>query len=126
MSDVHDRIEECIEAFAADMSEIVRRVAFDSVSRALAGQPAIAPAATSASGRGGMQRNGTKRTRDQIARTIIALENHLRATPGRRMEELSGDLGLSSRELALPLRRLVETGRVRAEGQKRATRYFPI
>lgn len=123
MSNVHDRIEECIDAFTEDMSELVRRVAFESVSRALAGEPAIAP--VHAPARGGGRPTGGKRTRQQIAQTTAALERHIRSTPGRRMEELSGDLGLNSRELMLPVRRLVEAGRVRTEGHKRATRYYP-
>jgi len=123
MSDVHDRIEECIEAFAADMSEIVRRVAFESVSLALAGEPAIAPAVRT--NQRPTRRAGGKRTRQEIERTTTALERHIRTTPGRRMEELSSDLGLDSRELALPVRRLLEARRIRTEGHKRATRYFP-
>lgn len=123
MSDVHDRIEACIEAFAADMSEIVRRVAFESMSRALAGEPAIAAAMPSRKRTAG--RAGGKRTRRELERTTAALERYIRTTPGRRMEELSSDLGLSSRELALPVRRLLEAGRIRTEGHKRATRYFP-
>lgn len=123
MSDVHDRIEQCIDAFAADMSEIVRRVAFESVSRVLAGEPAIAPAARAQLR--AARRAGGKRTRREIERTTAALERYIRTTPGRRMEELSSDLGLDSRELALPVRRLLEARRIRTEGHKRATRYFP-
>lgn len=123
MSDVHRRIDECIEAFAFDIGEIVRRVAFESASRALAGEPAIAAATVARIKRYG--RAGGKRTKNQIQRTTAALESHIRSSPGRRMEELSHDLGVSSRELSLPMRRLLEAGRVRAEGQKRATRYYP-
>jgi hypothetical protein len=123
MSDVHDRIEECITAFAADMSELVRRVAFESVSRVLAGEPAISPA--KAPYRLVAPRTNAKRTRAQIERTVAALERHIRSTPGRRMEELSGDLGLTSRELMLPVQRLLRAGRIRTEGHKRATRYYP-
>jgi len=123
MSDVHDRIEECITAFTVDMSELVRRVAFESVSLALAGEVAISPAKKPypiAATRG----NG-KRTRAQIERTIAALERHIRSAPGRRMEELSSDLGLTSRELMLPVRRLLEARCIRSQGHKRATRYYP-
>ncbi len=123
MTDVHDRIEECIAAFAADMSEIVRRVAFESVSRVLAGEPVIAP--DDRRQKRTIRRGRGKRTRIEIERTTAALERYIRTAPGRCMEELSDDLGLSSRELALPVRRLLESGRIRTEGHKRATRYFP-
>ena len=124
MPDVHRRIDECIETFTADMGRIVRRVAFDSVSHALTTEPADAPKNATSALRAARRPNA-KRTRDQIDRTTAALESHIRRTPGRRMEQLTGELGLSSRELSLPVRRLLEAGRVRTEGQKRATRYYP-
>jgi hypothetical protein len=41
------------------------------------------------------------------------------------MEHIAKELGLATPELTLPVRKLLADGKLRVEGQKRATQYYP-
>jgi hypothetical protein len=41
------------------------------------------------------------------------------------MEHIARELNLATPELALPVRKLLADGKLRVEGQKRATEYYP-
>lgn len=44
--------------------------------------------------------------------------------PGLRIEQINGELGSSTNELALPIRKLLAAKAIRSEGSKRSTKYF--
>ena len=50
---------------------------------------------------------------------------YVTANPGQRMEHIARELGLATPELTLPVRKLLADGKLRVEGQKRATQYYP-
>jgi len=76
----------------------------------------------------------TKRTRQSKQRRtpeeIAALGERLYAaiceTPGETMMVLAQELGVTPRELSVPVGRLKQAGRVRSAGQRSHTRYFPM
>jgi predicted transcriptional regulator len=45
--------------------------------------------------------------------------------PGLRIEQINKQLGTTTKDLALPIRKLISDGVVSAKGQKRSTTYFP-
>ena len=46
------------------------------------------------------------------------------ANPGMRIEQINKELGTSTRDLQLPIRKLISTGSLKSKGEKRATTYF--
>jgi hypothetical protein len=70
-------------------------------------------------------RRGGKRTADEIAQMADAFLAHVTANPGQRMEHIARELGLATPELMLPVRKLLADRKLRVEGQKRATQYYP-
>jgi hypothetical protein len=52
------------------------------------------------------------------------LAEEIQREEGRGIEAVAGVLGVSTRELVLPVRKLIAEGRIHLRGQKRATRYF--
>jgi len=68
---------------------------------------------------------GEKRPSDQIAQLQSRVRDFIRVHPGLRIEEINDVLGTKTRDLALPLRKLIADGVVRIEGEKRSTRYYP-
>lgn len=60
---------------------------------------------------------------------LKGLENRflafVRASPGLRIEQINTKLGTTTKELALPVRRLVTAGRIKTKGVVRSTQYFP-
>jgi hypothetical protein len=63
--------------------------------------------------------------RDGVIEVTARLNEFIRSRPGLRMEEISRSMGTSTKELVVPMKRLLAKKVVVARGQKRATRYFP-
>lgn len=122
-----------IEEFTADLTELIHESALASIQEALGGSaaprpvaaPRKAPAkrakATRAAKSSGKR---VRRSSADLAKIQSAFVAHVRANPGQRIEEITGALGLSSKDLRRPVSLLIEDGKVRTEGQRRGTRYF--
>jgi predicted transcriptional regulator len=44
--------------------------------------------------------------------------------PGLRIEQINKQLGTTTKDLALPIRKLIADGSLKAKGKKRSTTYF--
>ena len=120
-TDIEQELEERIDEFVSDISELARRAAMEALTAALdqhLGGSANAGAAI-------RRRRGEKRSAQQLADAQTRLLAHIRDNPGQRMEEIARDIGANTRDLTLPLRKLVSSQLVNTEGQKRATCYYP-
>jgi hypothetical protein len=76
-------------------------------------------------------RPAPERSGRQIKRTAADLEalsarfvSFVVANPGLRIEQINRKLGTSTKDLALPIRKLTAGGAIRMVGKKRSTRYF--
>jgi hypothetical protein len=135
MSEVERRIQQRVEAFVQELSNLVRQDVLDSVKDALGGRGGAArgraaaarggrrPARAAGTGRG--RRKGQKRSPDELARLVGSIRGYVLKNPGHGVEQMARDLDISSRELVLPIKKLIKQGEVRARGEKRATKYFP-
>jgi hypothetical protein len=68
---------------------------------------------------------GEKRPPAELTKLVDKLGEYIKANPGRRMESIGKALGMPTRELNLPIKKLLAAKRIRSEGHKRATEYFP-
>jgi len=128
-----------IDAFVNDLSNLVKTTAVASVAEALGGA-STAPRrgrrpgrrgpgrprgsttrAASANGRRGKR---AKRSSGDVDATAAKVLAHVRANPGQNVGEIRAALGASSKELQLPVQKLVAAKSLRTEGQRRGTRYF--
>ena len=99
-----------------------------------AARAALERAFAEAEGEPAQRAQGTKRTRQSKQRRtpeeIAALGEQLYTavceTPGETMMVLAQKVGVTPRELGVPVGRLKHTGRVRSVGQRSHTRYFPM
>jgi hypothetical protein len=66
---------------------------------------------------------GAKRDPGDIEALTEQLFAAMKKAPNSRIEELSKELGMATKELALPVKRLLDSKRVKKSGQRRATRY---
>ena len=126
MSNTDQQIRDRIEEFVNQLSQLVRQTALDSVRDALgdgAGRGRGRGAGRSAVGRGA-RRKGEKRSSDQIAETTKAVMGYVRKHPGQGVEAIAKGLGTDTKELTLPIRKLVGERQLKTKGQKRATKYF--
>lgn len=133
MTNSSDRIRNLTENFVRELEQAIRESALESVQSALLGGAQSAPTrrgpkptvssapkrARKASGKRG------KRTPEQVEADGMNAVDYVRGNPGCPVGDIGTALGLSTKDLRLPLLRLVEAGTLRTEGQKRGTRYFP-
>jgi hypothetical protein len=52
------------------------------------------------------------------------IELHIRQNPGQGAEQIGKAVGLSTKDMALPIRKLLAARSIRTEGQRRGTKYF--
>jgi hypothetical protein len=117
-------LHQLLRDFVAEVTAIAHRAARTSLERALDAAPRRAATEKRSPGRP-PGRRAAKRTAaelDALAERFLAcIQTH----PGLRIEQIQRVLGTSTRDLALPVRKLVTSGAIRAEGHKRATTYYP-
>jgi hypothetical protein len=137
MADFNSQINKLVEEFVSQVTAVARQAAMDTLTAALGaaggaarrrGGAAIALPTLGGgvvAARGGRRPKGAKRPQDEIEGTKQRVLDFIGRNPGFRIEQINRELGTATRDLALPLRKLIADGQVRTEGEKRSTQYFP-
>ena len=131
MSNFEQQINQRVQSFVAEITELARRQALETLSSALEGAGLIGRGRGARNGAGRRGRAalattaGGRRSADQIDATCRALLDEIGSRPGQRIEQIGSAIGMRTKDLALPIRKLVGQKQIRTEGQRRATRYFP-
>jgi hypothetical protein len=142
MNDIHAELRTRVETFTDDLAALVRRAALDAVRTALAGgkEPSArrgrppapsAPRAAAGTSRRAVskpsasRRPGQKRDPKLLERLVERLAAHIASKPGQRIEQINKPLGVPTKELSLPIKKLLRANRIVAKGQKRSTTYWP-
>jgi hypothetical protein len=131
MSDFQNEMNRTVQGFVAQITELARRAAINTLESAFggraprAGTAAVAVAAPSV-GRVGRPRGGRggKRTPADLEALSERVGSFVKANPGLRIEQINKQLGTTTKDLALPIRKLVADGVINTKGQKRSTTYF--
>ena len=133
MSDFQNEMNRVVQGFVAQITELARRAAIDTLESAFGGRSprggapaaAVALAATNF-GRVGRPRGGrgAKRTSADLDALSERFASFVKANPGLRIEQINKQLGTTTKDLALPIRKLISEGVIAAKGQKRSTTYF--
>jgi len=136
MSDFQSEMNRTVQGFVAQISELARRAAIDTLESAFAGRatrsPAAAPVVAAAASNGerteraraGRPRVGAKRTSADLVELSERFASFVKANPGLRIEQINKELGTVTKDLALPIRKLLADGVITSKGQKRSTTYF--
>jgi hypothetical protein len=123
MSEVERRIREKIETFVIELNELVREAALDAVAAALGKAPARAK-------RGGRspkpkpRGKGQKRSQNEIDRAARAIQSYVEKNAGQGAIAIARALGVSTKDLVLPIKKLLAAGTLSTKGKKRATKYY--
>jgi hypothetical protein len=130
MSDFQTEMNRVVQGFVAQITELARRAAIDTLESAFGSRGGRAPAAALAAvnfGRVGRPRGGrgAKRTAADLEKLSEQFASFVKANPGLRIEQINKQLGTTTKDLALPIRKLISEGQISAKGQKRSTTYFP-
>ena len=131
MSDFQTEMNRVVQGFVAQITELARRAAIDTLESAFGGRggrgaPAAAAVLAANLGRVGRPRGGrgAKRTSADLEALSERFASFVKTNPGLRIEQINKQLGTTTKDLALPIRKLISEGVVNAKGQKRSTTYF--
>ena len=127
-SDIDDRIRGMVEAFAGDLAALIRESAFETVRAALGdggGSSGRGRRGGGSAVRASSRAKGAKRPPGEIAKLVGKLKDYVKAHPGERIEQIAKGMGVSTRELNLPAKKLLAEKVLKTRGEKRATKYFP-
>lgn len=120
---IQDQVNARIDSFIADIAELAKAAARETLSVALGAGPNGFELSRDYSDLR-RRRKGGKRSPDEISQMAETLLDHIDKNPGQRMESIARALDASTQELTLPIKKLILGGQLRTEGQKRATSYF--
>jgi DNA-binding NtrC family response regulator len=145
MSHVEIEIRSHVDSFVSQLSALVRKAALEAVADALReGQPSGITSAPRKPGRAKSapqpqevkkvgrparaakpaRKKGEKRSKEELAAMTQRVLEHIRASSGQGVEQIAKDLGTTTKELTLPIRKLLVEKKITSKGEKRATKYF--
>jgi len=130
MSDFQIQMNRAVAGFVTQITELARRAAIDTLEAALNGREARPKAAAASAGPGpgpgpGRGRaRGAKRSSDELDKLAEHFQAFVKENPGLRIEQINKHLGTTTKDLALPIRKLLAEGAIHAKGQKRSTAYY--
>ena len=123
MANYQTEVQKLVDGFVSQLAELWRRQAIDSLTGLGGGRGRGGGAAALARGLG--RGRGAKRTADELDQLADAFVEFVTKNPGLRIEQINKQLGTSTKDLALPIRKLLADGVIKAKGKKRSTAYFP-
>jgi hypothetical protein len=125
MSDFQTEMNRVVAGFVAQITDLARAAARDMIDEALGrgGKISIGGLGRGRSGRG--RGRGAKRTSDELDRLADQFHAFVTKHPGLRIEQINKQLSTTTKDLALPIRKLLAEGALKTKGTKRSTTYFP-
>jgi hypothetical protein len=121
MANLQSDIQRLVDGFVAQVTELARRAAIEGLDQAL-GRGGSKGGATPRVGRG--RGRGAKRTANELEKMQDEFLSFVGKNPGLRIEQINKQLGTTTKDLALPIRKLIADGSLKAKGKKRSTTYF--
>src|SRR5215475_9090557 len=132
MSDFQNEMNRTVQSFVAHITQLAHRAAIDTLESAFTGRSGrsngrpVAVALTAVAGtRGRARGRGAKRSPEDLEALSEKFASFVKTHPGLRIEQINKELGTTTKDLALPIRKLIAEGQITAKGKKRSTTYFP-
>ena len=136
MSNFQHEMNQVVDGFVAQITELARRNALNTLEATFASHgagraPTVALPRGAGAGAGATQvgrprgGRGVKRRPEDLEALCNQFATFVKSHPGLRIEQINKELGTTTKDLALPIRKLIAEGRITAKGQKRSTSYFP-
>jgi predicted HTH transcriptional regulator len=123
MATLQSDIQRLVDSFVAQVTELARRAAMNSLETAFGRGGGRSASATGLPrvGRG----RGAKRTMAELEQLQDEFLTFVTKNPGLRIEQINKQLNTTTKDLQLPIRKLLAEGYLKAKGKKRSTTYFP-
>jgi len=112
-------LQKLVANFVADLQAIFQRSAIAALTGTV-GKGKLKPNGSNGHAMGG------KRPAVELERLANSFVEHVKANPNQRVEQINKALGTTTKELALPIRKLIAEKRLRTKGRKRSTTYAAV
>ena len=122
MSDFQNEMNRVVAGFVSQITELARAAAREMIDEALGKGGKISLGGSFRGGRG--RGRGAKRTSDELDKLADQFQAFVTKHPGLRIEQINKQLGTTTKDLALPIRKLIAEGALKTKGEKRSTTYF--
>lgn len=123
--DLETELNQTIGVFKTTLAELARRAALVTLGDAF-GRVGIAQADALARPVGRPPGGGRpKRRHSELTELSERFTAFVRHHPGLRIEQINKQLGTATKDLALPIRKLIAAGAIKTKNKKRSTTYFP-
>jgi len=120
LNDTQSRVTKLVSRFQSDLVALASEIASQTIRDALV---VNGNGHSNGHARGGSQK-GQKRDPAVIAETGKRFVAFVAKHPGLRIEQINKQLGTTTKDLALPIRKLLADKAIKIKGQKRSTTYF--
>lgn len=126
MANLHSEIQDLVDGFVAQVTELARRAAIDTLESALGrgGRGGSMGGGLRMRGRS-LGGRGAKRTSDELDQLAEQFVQYVVKNPGLRIEQINKALDTTTKDLQLPIRKMIADGTLKVKGKKRSTQYFP-
>lgn len=118
MADLQSDIQRLVDSFVAQITQLANQAAIVGLQNALGRTGSRRSAGRVGGGR------GQKRAAEELAQVQGQLLSFVSKNPGLRIEQINKQLGTRTKDLALPIRKLIADGALKTKGKKRSTAYF--
>lgn len=130
---MNQKIHDIISKFESDLTDALKSHALESVTGLLGGVAIGGPVKARARAKSVTNghnppnrkaRKGAKRSPEELEALTKSLLAAIKKSKGVTIETIGKELGVATKDLALPVQKLWEAKAIRTTGQKRATKYF--
>jgi hypothetical protein len=128
MENLREQIFQATSNFVAAVQQLTEQHTAQVLQETFSSLGGSKPRATSSTATtvaaGASRSRGAKRGPDELEHLSKRFVQFVQDNPGLRIEQINKQLGTTTTELALPIRKLVSSGDLTVKGQKRSTTYF--
>jgi len=121
MSDFQTEMNRVVTDFVSQITELARAAARNMIDEALGKGGKLS---LTGLGRGRGRGRGGKRTGAELDEMADRFHTFVSKHPGLRIEQINKQLNTTTKDLALPIRKLIADGSLKTKGVKRSTTYF--
>jgi hypothetical protein len=131
------KIQAIVQEFIGKISQALAEEGSAAIRSALGGEmpapsakrrpgrpPGPSSSSAAAAPKAAKRSKGAKRTPEELESQTKALLAQIKKNPGQRIEVIGKAIGISTKDLALPIIKLLENKSITKKGQRRATTYF--
>ena len=122
------KIQTIIQNFVAELTAALSEASHNAIAEALGGGGQPDPLLRARPGKRAKpaaRAKGGKRSPEDLAKLTQSLLAYIKKNPGKRVEEIGKALSTNTKELKLPVLKLLADKAIGKKGQKRSTTYYP-